>query len=125
MLILEWFQTAGDKRAPTAGGEKGWCCSHLRMATSDGVTFPVPADQDCGLEEMHPPPKLSHMQKSSKREHVGMGFPSLSGVYPSAVASAAGGGQYVFFFTFVLEERITCPPFPPMGLLNTSPHSSL
>lgn len=38
-------------------------CSHLRVAVSDGVIFLVPAEQDCGLEEIHPPPKPSHVQQ--------------------------------------------------------------
>lgn len=67
---------------PNSWQEKGLlalACSHLCMAMSDGVICLVPAEKDHGLEVMYPLPKPSHMQNSSKRGHIGMAFPGLTG----------------------------------------------
>lgn len=66
---------------PNSWQEKGLLalgCSHLCVAMSDGVICLVPAKQDHGLEEMYPLPK-PHVRNSSKRGHVGMAFPGLTG----------------------------------------------
>lgn len=67
---------------PNSWQEKGLLalgCSHLCVAMSDGVIYPVPAKQDHSLEDMYPLPKPSHVQNSSKRGHVGIAFPGLTG----------------------------------------------
>lgn len=127
MLILEGLQTAGGEQAPTAGRARGWCgVAYTSTSASDGVICPVPAEQDWGLDEMHPPPKPAHMLKSSKKGHEGTGFPSPTGVYPSAEASEAGGGSCIFFFAFVLGERMIClrlsHPRDSLIRLHTAPH---
>lgn len=67
---------------PNSWQEKGLLalgCSHRCVAMSDGVICLVPAKQDHDLEETYPLPEPSHVQNSSKKGHVGMAFPCLTG----------------------------------------------